>query len=255
MFKKKKQKQLPSEEIVEDIIETSKPLEPTTPIKDRDNPASFFDFTDEDIEEQEPVREEKPSSKKKKKRKQSGKQEEPISDDEAIITIMVGKEPWKWVNTEEYELQKEKEEKKSNRRKSKKELDKEPKSEDVEKKKELSTYFEENKEKTKKLKRVDKKALKKASKEDNEKQHRKSKKEKIQEDIKNQKVFRYDGKRYTKVEDFVTYLNEHYLDIEKISEEVLEDENFFGWVNKNSGVFSKSLEEFKKIKAKIENNS
>ncbi len=68
-------------------------------------------------------------------------------------------------------------------------------------------------------------------------------------------MFRYNNKKYTKVEDFITYLNEHYLDIEKISEEVLDDENFFGWINKNSGMFNQSLKEYKEIKVKIENKS
>ena len=87
------------------------------------------------------------------------------------------------------------------------------------------------------------------------KSRRKSKKEQLEQQIKDQKLFRYNNKKYTKVEDFITYLNAHYLDIDVIAREVLDDENFFGWVNKNSGVFQQSLKEFKEIKEKIENKS
>ena len=239
MFKKKKRKTEVTPEVMEEPVKKQKTIEPSTPIKERDNPASFFDFSTDEPIAKEVV-------------------EETKNNEEEVITVIVGAEPWKWSNTEEYELQQEKlSKKKKKRRRGKKEEEpiKEPIKEEPKEKKELSTFFEENKESSKKLKRSDKKALKKADKEKSSKKNRKTKKDKLQEDIKNQKIFRYNGKKYTKVEDFIVYLNEHYLDIEEIAEEVLEDENFFGWINKNSGVFAKSLKEYKEIKAKIENNS
>ena len=82
-----------------------------------------------------------------------------------------------------------------------------------------------------------------------------SKRDRNYQDVKDQRVYRYRNKRYTKIEDFVQFLHDNYLDIEEISREVLDDENFFGWVSKKSGVFDVSLKEFKEIKAKIEDKS
>ncbi len=113
--------------------------------------------------------------------------------------------------------------------------------------KDLNEYFEESKSK-KELKK-DKKKQKKSK--------RQKKKDKDLQDIKDRKMFKFNGKKYTKVEDFIVYLNEHFLDIDEIAKEILEDENFYGWVSKNSGIFEDSLKEFKKIKEIIEkqNNS
>lgn len=169
--------------------------------------------------------------------------------------VEVRQPEYTWANSPEYEEKLSKMLKKKKRgRKSKDiepEVEEEPNS--TEEKKELSTYFEADKSKSKKLKRKDRKS--KAEEDSDKTSKRKSRKEKLQEDIKNQKIFKYNNKKYTKVEDFITYLNEHYLDIEQISEEVLDDENFFGWINKNSGMFNQSLKQYKEIKAKIENKS
>lgn len=74
------------------------------------------------------------------------------------------------------------------------------------------------------------------------------------EDIKDRKIFKYKNKKYSKVEDFIKYLNDNFLDIEKIAEEVMKDENFLGWVSKKSGVFKESMEQFNALKEEIENN-
>lgn len=84
------------------------------------------------------------------------------------------------------------------------------------------------------------------------KSKRKKRKERDLQDVKDRKVFKYNNKKYTKVEDFIKYLNDNYLDIDKIAKEVLDDENFYGWLSKRSGVFEQSLKEFKEIKEKIE---
>ncbi len=111
-------------------------------------------------------------------------------------------------------------------------------------KKDLSEYFEDTHKKKKYLK--DKVAKeKKTSK-------RQLRKELEIEDYQAQKVYRYKNKKYTKVEDFIIYLNDHYLDIDEIAQEVLNDEKFYGWISKRSGVFDESLKKFKEIKEKIE---
>lgn len=115
--------------------------------------------------------------------------------------------------------------------------------------KDMSAFFEDSNTKTEKLKIKDKKRKKP------KKTKKQSKKERNLEAIKDQRVFRFRGKRYQKVEDFIGYLNQHYLDIDEIAQEVLDDENFFGWVNKKSGVLDVSLQEYKEILAKIENKS
>jgi len=270
MFNKKnKQEKIVEAEVVEETIEEKTPFqtEDSPRTNNRDNPASFFDFSDEidepedDIEEveEEPkkkkrrkVKEEpKKKEKKLKKSKKERKKEQQEQVDDEVITMIIGEEPWIWSDNEETILKRE-QEAIQNLRKGEEVEETAEKPKD---KKELSAYFEDSKNKNKKLKRSEKTALNKSEKENKGKKHKKSKKDKIQEDIKNQKAFRYDGKKYTKVEDFITYLNAHYLDIEEIAEEILEDENFFGWINNNSGVFAKSLKEFKEIKAKIENKS
>ncbi len=111
-------------------------------------------------------------------------------------------------------------------------------------KKELDDYFEEGKKKSKKLK-TKKKKEKKLSK-------RQQKKSREFADIKDRRIFRYENKKYNKVEDFIKYLNNHYLNIDEIAKEVMNDENFYGWISKKSGVFDESLQKFKEIKEKIE---
>lgn len=116
--------------------------------------------------------------------------------------------------------------------------------EDATSKKDLAEYFEEGRKKNKKIK-VKKEKIKKKSK-------RQLKKAREFADIKDRRIFRYENKKYNKVEDFIMYLNNHYLDIEKIALEVLDDENFYGWISKRSGVFDESLKKFKELKEKIE---
>ena len=117
-----------------------------------------------------------------------------------------------------------------------------------EKKQNLNKFFEQDKKKVEKLKKKPEKQakVKKKSK-------RKLKQERDYEAIKDKKIFKYKGKKYSKVEDFVKYLNDHFLDLEKISAEVLEDENFLGWLSKKSGTFPESIKTFKQIKEEIEN--
>lgn len=110
--------------------------------------------------------------------------------------------------------------------------------------KDLNTFFEKDRKSLDKLKIKEKKTKKKS--------RRSKKKERDLQEVKDRKLFKYNNKKYTKVEDFIKYLNDHYLDMDKIAKEVLDDENFYGWVSKSSGIFEKSLEEFKEIKQKIE---
>lgn len=121
--------------------------------------------------------------------------------------------------------------------------------EETKPKKDLNKFFEEDKKKVEKLKKKKEKVSK-----PKKKSKRQLQKEKDYEAIKDKRIYKYRGKKYTKVEDFIKYLNDHYLDIEQIASEVLEDENFLGWISKKSGTFKKSIEKFKEIKQEIENN-
>ena len=123
-------------------------------------------------------------------------------------------------------------------------LEGETASEDESKKKELSSFFEASKKDNRKIKEKPAKEKRKSK--------RKQKKETEFSNIKDQKVFIFRGKKYSKVDDFIKYLNNHYLDIDKVAEEVLADENFYGWLSKKSGVFNDSIKQFKEIKEKIE---
>jgi len=240
MFKKKNKHVVEQEEVEQEIIEvTSKDISETLIKSDnekevkQDKPSKFFSFKKEEPEEK----------KISKKVKEVTLQETP-------------KEDFIWANSPEYEEQLAKENKKKKKRKKSKKEEVEDVEEvkvpqNKEEKKELSTYFEASKDNSKKSKRKDKHHKKDIKK--GKKTKKQSKKDKLEEDVKNQKLFRYEKKKYTKVEDFITFLNEHYLDIDKISGEVLDNENFFGWISKNSGVFNQSLKEYKEIKAKIEN--
>ena len=111
-------------------------------------------------------------------------------------------------------------------------------------KKELSSFFEKSKKDNSKIK------------EEPFKEKRKSKRQQKKDNeffnVKNQKVFIFRNKKYTKVEDFIKYLNSHFLEIDKISQEVLDNEEFYGWLSKKSGVFDDSIKQFKEIKEKIE---
>jgi len=111
-------------------------------------------------------------------------------------------------------------------------------------KKELGEYFEEDRKKSKKLRVKDKK--------DKKQSKRQLRRAKEFADIKDRRIFRYDNKKYNKVEDFIKYLNDHYKDIDDVASEIMNDENFFGWINKKSGFFDDSLKKFKEIKEKIE---
>lgn len=238
MFRKKKIQEEEVVEVIEELNEeTIKPQKQSkvaSKVNERVSPLAFFEMS----------KKEDPETKTSKEPKEEVTQTE---GDEVLSVVVGADDPWIWANTEEYEEKLEKESKKKRKKRGKKE----EVVEETEEKKNLSVFFEENKTKNKKLKIKDAKKVE----DDKDKPHRKSKRQQLEEDVKNQKVFRYDGKKYSKVEDFITYLNQHYLDIETIAAEILDDENFFGWVNKNSGRFAASLKEFKEIQAKIENKS
>lgn len=114
----------------------------------------------------------------------------------------------------------------------------------------LNEFFEASKEQ-KKLKRRDKKQY---SRKELKRRKKRQTRSRVPDDIRDQKVFLFRKKRYKTVEDFIKYLNDHYLDIDDVASEVLADENFFGFVGKKSGVFPQSLQEFREIKKKIEGN-
>lgn len=113
----------------------------------------------------------------------------------------------------------------------------------------LNSFFDASRNKSRKLKRKDKKRLSK--KEQRRRKKRKDKK-RTADDIKDKNVFKFRKKKYAKVEDFIAYLNDHYLDIDEVAQLILDDENFFGWISKKSGMFNQSLDAFRTIKSKIE---
>jgi len=117
-----------------------------------------------------------------------------------------------------------------------------------EEKVDINTFFEASKS-SNKLKRRDRK---KYSKKELKRRKKRLKSPRTSEDIKDQKVFKFRKKKYSNVEDFIKYLNDHYLDIDDVANDVLSDENFFGWISKKSGRFDQSLKEFQEINAKIE---
>lgn len=180
----------------------------------------------------------------KKKREKKNLRQTPI--------IEIKKDIFLWTTSPEYEekLAKriEKNQKQRKRKMNKIEVQQTP----IEKK-ELSTYFSSKKRKITKSKRTIKE-LKTTTLLDKKLTNKPSNNQ-VNLDMINQKVFKYRKKKYTKVEDFITYLNEHYLDIEQISKELLNNKNFFSWINKTSGMFNQSLKEFIEIKDKIENKS
>ena len=246
MFKKKQKVTKETAKTTEETIEvTSKDISETlnkfdqkkqSKTIDRDSPSAFFNLG---IDQEEKIY--------KEVKKQ--------------VTEPKLADGFQWANNPEYEAKLEKENKKKKRKKRGKEVEEEPtvteQAEETEEKKDIRTYFEENQKNNKKLRKGKKEEVIEQPEESNKKKKkkRKSKKEKMLEDIKDQKLFRFNNKKFTKVEDFITYLNEHYLDIDDIAVEILEDENFFGWINKNSGKFQQSLQEFKELKKKIEKKS
>ena len=73
------------------------------------------------------------------------------------------------------------------------------------------------------------------------------------DDIKKRRAYKYKRKKYTKVEDFITFLNDNYLDLDEVADKVLGDENFHGWLKKRSKRFDESINKFKDIVEKIGN--
>ena len=121
----------------------------------------------------------------------------------------------------------------------------------VEEKKALKSFFEDDGEKHQDVKKD--KSVKKISKRKLKKQEQQRKnREKALKQAKNQKVFKYRKKKYKTVEDFIKFLNDHYLELDLIAEEILEDKLFLGWLKRKSGVFDQSLKDFKKVQSIIE---
>jgi hypothetical protein len=67
------------------------------------------------------------------------------------------------------------------------------------------------------------------------------------EDAKKRRLYKYKRTKFRKVEDFIDFLNENYLDLDEIAEKILTDENFHGWLKKRSKRFDESIDEFKDI--------
>lgn len=173
-----------------------------------------------------------------------------------------------WANSEEWEEQQAKRQKKSKKRRSRNKTDETPElkadeqvespqvmfpvvedDEEEREKVDLNSFFDASRNKSRKLKRKEKKRLSK--KEQRRRKKRKDKK-RTADDIKDKNIFKFRKKKYAKVEDFIAYLNDHYLDIDEVAQLILDDENFFGWISKKSGMFNQSLNEFREIKSKIE---
>lgn len=67
------------------------------------------------------------------------------------------------------------------------------------------------------------------------------------EDIKKRRAYKFKRKKYTKVVEFIKFLDDNYLDLDEIADKVLNDENFHGWLKKRSKRFDESIDEFKDI--------
>lgn len=113
--------------------------------------------------------------------------------------------------------------------------------------KDLKKYFDSD------AKKVAKKLAKKPAKKTKAKRTSKRafKQKQVYDDIQNQRVYKFRGKKYSKVEDFIKFLNDNYLDIDQISKEVLDDKAFYGFIAKKSGVFDASIKRFKILKEEI----
>ncbi len=116
-----------------------------------------------------------------------------------------------------------------------------------EEKLDLNSFFQASKQK----RRLSRKERKQYSKKEL-KRRKKRQKEGISDEITNQRTYKFKKKKYKNVEDFIAYLNDHYLDIDDIAIEVLKDERFFGWVGHHSGVFPQSLKQFKEIQKQLD---
>lgn len=112
------------------------------------------------------------------------------------------------------------------------------------KKKDLHSYFAKNNKINGKLKVTNKKESKKTIR-------LKTKEEELS-NIKKNKIYVYRDIKFIEVKDFISYLNDNYVEIDEISKEVLSDENFHAWLSKESEVFEESIKQFKEIKDKIE---
>lgn len=113
-------------------------------------------------------------------------------------------------------------------------------------KKDLSSYFEKSKKQNRKLLKKEFKEIAK-----NDQKTTMIVPEEL-EDIQTVHVYKYRDKKFFKVEHFISYLEDHYLEMDRIAKEVLDDENFYGWLNNNSGMFPESLRYFKELKEIIE---
>lgn len=109
-------------------------------------------------------------------------------------------------------------------------------------KKSLKEYFRQNRATQKQLK-IEKATQKKP------KRIRRKKRKEIEDfdDIKKRRAYKFKRKKYTKVDSFIKYLNENYLDLDEIAETILNDENFHGWLKKKSKRFDESIDAYKDI--------
>lgn len=73
------------------------------------------------------------------------------------------------------------------------------------------------------------------------------------DDVKKRRAYKYKKKKYTRVVEFIKYLDDNYLDLDEIADKVLSDENFHGWLKKRSKKFDESINEFKDIVETIGN--
>ena len=115
-----------------------------------------------------------------------------------------------------------------------------------EEKVDLNSFFQASKQK----RRLSRNERKQYSKKEL-KRRKKLEKEGVSDEITTQRTYKFRKKKYKNVEDFIVYLNNHYLDIDDIAVEVLKDERFFGWVGHHSGVFPQSLKQFKEIQNQL----
>ena len=112
-------------------------------------------------------------------------------------------------------------------------------------KKKFEDYFEQSRAPQEEPK--EKKPVKKKEKKPKRVSRRKRKEIEEFNDIKKRRAYKFKRKKYVKVEDFIKYLNGHYLDLDEIADKVLTDENFHGWLKKRSKRFDESIADFRDI--------
>jgi hypothetical protein len=71
-------------------------------------------------------------------------------------------------------------------------------------------------------------------------------------DISERNLYKYKNIKFKEITDFIRYLDQHYLELDDIAKDVLNDPKFLGWLKQKSGFFDESIEEFKSLRSIID---